>query len=743
MIRMGVQNALEEGGHTLVCLADLVPYHTHANAERSFRVTFELAQRLDLDAVIAPMGTISSFLDNDPDLASRLLHLLDTRNTLVMERDVVGYRCITKDSHSGMGECIRYLIEKCGYRRIAFISGSALSKGAQDRESAYFEEMAAHGLDVPQGCFVRGDFSGFCQDVVERLVDEHPDVEAIACASDQIAFVLYKVMRERRLEVGVDIAVTGFDDHVDSEHMDPPLATVRMTGYDFGCMAAREALRMCEGLPQQEATLTGSFLPRESCGKRVVNDLSREVELLSQVPFPQDKIVSILMDATLRMAGSVLSARFRARLSAFVRETHDLFLRHLAQPDEDVELFSSLSLAGIVSQEYRDFISLEGFHTAVISLLRALEKIYPEQGVWLTEQASLMHLHVARLLDAIIKREVLGNHLREWRTLHLTEDALREDARPKEAYRLMLSDLSSIGVKWAELFLLTNAVETLGTESLALTDTLWHVGSLCDGATSVKEVTPVSLRELMGFCLGRHSDTRLCAAGGILAGDELMGVLVLDGGSLDDNGQAIAMINMGHALKHLQTMASIRVMNEVLSRNNLQLAHQSQRDEMTGLLNRRGLYDLALRTMRRNVGHMAALLFVDMDGLKYVNDTFGHEAGDEAILAITRVLKDSLSSNCLIARLGGDEFVAFCLVDDEGESQDLVCSVEAGLARANASKDDQAMPYELAMSIGVTCFAITDDPQTEFARALMQADERMYAIKQQHRKKKGYHGRET
>ncbi|MDO4807281.1 MAG: diguanylate cyclase, partial [Coriobacteriales bacterium] len=91
----------------------------------------------------------------------------------------------------------------------------------------------------------------------------------------------------------------------------------------------------------------------------------------------------------------------------------------------------------------------------------------------------------------------------------------------------------------------------------------------------------------------------------------------------------------------------------------------------------------------------------------------------------------------------GDEFVAFCLVDDEGESQALVGSVEAGLARANASKDNEAMPYELALSVGTTCFAITDDPETEFARALMQADERMYAIKQQHRKKKGYRGRES
>lgn len=740
MIRMGVQNTLENSGHTLVCLADLIPYHTHANTARALQVVFELARSLDLDAVIVPMGTTIGYLANDQEFAHELLGMLDPGKTLVMERDIPGYRSITKDSRAGMGACIRHLIEASHCTRIAFVSGSAASKGARDRESAYFDEMAAHNLPIPEGYFVRGDFSGNCYDVVERLVVEHPEIEAIACASDQIAFTLYHVMRERSLEVGRDIAVTGFDGHSDAEHLDPPLATVNMTGYDFGCMAAREALRLCEGLPQVERVQTGTFVARESCGTNTHDDLSRGVELLTRRPLPTNEIVSMLLESSLHMASVTLTASFRARLIDLVSEMTELFRQHLERPDADVSLFSSFGLARLFSLEYRECFSLEGFHAALIYLLKALAIIYPEQGAWLAEQESLLHLHVARLLDANLKNEVSRTHLREWRTLHLTEDALREDARPQEAYRLMLADLSSIGVRWAELFLLDVAMEET---PLALTDTIWHVGSLSQGETRIEDTARATpIQEVLHFALDRHANTQLCSVGGILAGDELMGLVVMDGGLLDDNGQMIVLINMGQALKHLQTMANVREMNDILSRNNLQLARQSQRDEMTGLLNRRGFHEAAANMMRQGIGRRAALLYLDLDGLKYINDTFGHDCGDEAIRAAAQLIKASLPAHCLVARMGGDEFVALSLVRDDKEALALASAVEDGLERANRHRDAQGTPYGIALSTGAASFEIEEGFETNFSRALMEADERMYTTKRQHRLSSEYRGRQ-
>lgn len=732
MLRLGVQRTIEESGHTLVCLADLIPYHTHANVQCSLRVVFELARTLDLDAIIVPAGTACGYLSNDLELTQKMLHLLDPCKTIVMERDIPGYRCITKNSRTGMRACIRHLIEEAGCRRIAFISGAETSKGARDREQAYFDEIEAHKLVVPEGYFVRGDFSGDCRDVIEQLLDSHSDIEAIACASDAIAFMLYEVMRERGLEVGRDIAVTGFDGVQDAAHLDPPLATVSMTGYDFGRMAAREALRLCEGLPQAETTQEGEFVPRESCGMAATDSSAQIANLLRVRPFPMDRIVSLLMDSSLHMASTSMATRFGEQLEALIAETFDLFEYRLAHPNEEVALFSSFRLAGIFSLEYRRFFSLEGFHAVAISLLKALAISHPEQAPWLTEQASLLHLHVARLLDSNIKSEIFSTHLREWQTLRLTEDTLREDAHPQEAYRLMLANLDRIGVRWADLLLLTDSMDVMESDTFVLTDTLWHVGSLHKGATDVGEAVPVSIRELLRYSLGRHNTTQLCSVGGILAGDELLGFVIMDGGKLDDNGQFMAILNMGLALKHLQNIASIQEMNDVLSRNNLQLARQSQRDEMTGLFNRRGLHDNVLRAMRQSAGSFAAVLYFDLDGLKYINDTFGHDVGDAAIRDTSRVLQKGLPKDCLLARMGGDEFVAFLLVHDEEEARSHIAGIEDAVELANENRDRYATPYELSMSIGMSCFAIGSDCDADLSHAMLQADERMYKVKRRH-----------
>ena len=62
---MGVQNTIEEAGHTLVVLADLIPYHTLTNAEAYLRVAIEIAKRLDLDAAIVPVGCLTANMSGD------------------------------------------------------------------------------------------------------------------------------------------------------------------------------------------------------------------------------------------------------------------------------------------------------------------------------------------------------------------------------------------------------------------------------------------------------------------------------------------------------------------------------------------------------------------------------------------------------------------------------------------------------------------------------------------------------
>jgi diguanylate cyclase (GGDEF)-like protein/PAS domain S-box-containing protein len=153
----------------------------------------------------------------------------------------------------------------------------------------------------------------------------------------------------------------------------------------------------------------------------------------------------------------------------------------------------------------------------------------------------------------------------------------------------------------------------------------------------------------------------------------------------------------------------------------------SRTDGMTGLLNRRAFFEeLKRRHSRlRRENAPAALMYVDMDNFKLVNDIHGHQAGDDAILTLTQVLLDNVRPADLVARLGGDEFVLWL----EG------ADVSAASARAKTLMKESAVlgkysgdaEHPLGISVGI---AVHEPDSRETLEQLVQrADQTMYQVK--------------
>ena len=730
-IRMGLQNTLEDAGHTLVAISDLIPFHTRENAASYFRVAFEVAARLDLDAIVVPAGIISGYLQNNQESLDSLLGILNQRKTLVIEREIAGYRCVGKDNVSGMRECMHHLIERCGFKKIAFIAGPEQSKGSQERESIYREEMAAHGLDVPASMFAHGDFSGECEDVIERIIDSNPGLEAIACCCDLTAHTTYRVMRQKGLLVGSDIAVTGFDDQEHSAYLNPPLSTVHMTGYDLGCMAAREAIRLCEGKPQEERMLSSTFVARRSCGEKTHDTKDLFVQLLRQSPFPMKRIVRELVSYTLPMAGRRISKDFEGAMERFVRKACDTYWNHTIQEDSKEPLFSSQDIGLLYHRDYREAISVEGFRTTMLALLQALTEVSSLSDTsWVIEQIANLHLGIARVVDNASQEEQLAMRRREWTSLHIVDDVLRESMDPVGAYKLILQDFLNLGILKADLYLLPNPVVFIGSRTFALSDSLMPIGSLQDGQIVLPRTNqPVALQELLGRLVPSHHPSSAYTVGGVMAGNELVGIAAFDAGKLNCDEQLIAFLSLGAALKHLQMLAAERETNELLSKSNLILRRESHYDEMTGVLNRRGFMANLEQMLERHIGDTGTLYFFDLDGLKCINDTFGHDSGDEAICQTTRILRECLPPHGILGRLGGDEFVTFTLWEDEKITGALGKSVDAAMARFNATR---STPYELSISYGGVLVSIEPFTYERIDQVMMKADERLYEMKKHH-----------
>jgi len=165
-----------------------------------------------------------------------------------------------------------------------------------------------------------------------------------------------------------------------------------------------------------------------------------------------------------------------------------------------------------------------------------------------------------------------------------------------------------------------------------------------------------------------------------------------------------------------------------------ELRVQSMLDDLTGLHNRRGFMMEGRKMFRHLKRHEQYIMvfYADMDDLKKINDTFGHEEGDVAIRGAASVLRQIFREQDIVARIGGDEFIAMLLCKKEmtGLEEVIMERLHRSLQRYNQTI---VKPYPLSISIGVT--STLDDADKDMETLMREADERLMAEKK--RKKRG------
>jgi diguanylate cyclase (GGDEF)-like protein len=178
------------------------------------------------------------------------------------------------------------------------------------------------------------------------------------------------------------------------------------------------------------------------------------------------------------------------------------------------------------------------------------------------------------------------------------------------------------------------------------------------------------------------------------------------------------------------TFANEKLAKEISERKQAEekVYQLSLTDELSGLLNRRGfllLAEQALKTARRAQTELT-LIYVDLDGLKRVNDELGHQAGDTMIVETAQLLRVSFRESDLIGRLGGDEFALLAISTDSPEF--MLARLQDSLVQFNKIG---SLPYPLSFSVGhVQCLPLEEKSLFDL---LADADRCMYLQKQDRR----------
>ncbi|MGF6720770.1 diguanylate cyclase (GGDEF)-like protein [Paraburkholderia sp. GAS41] len=164
-----------------------------------------------------------------------------------------------------------------------------------------------------------------------------------------------------------------------------------------------------------------------------------------------------------------------------------------------------------------------------------------------------------------------------------------------------------------------------------------------------------------------------------------------------------------------------------LTRDSRRFEFAALHDPLTGLPNRRQLFAMLAQSppVARGdpLAHTLAVLYIDLDGFKQVNDSLGHRVGDEFLIAVARRFRESIRQVDVVARIGGDEFAVLV----RGSSTDAELSaIAARLIACVADTGEQMRIGCVSASIGIACFP---QPVGDYRRLLAAADETMYRVK--------------
>lgn len=179
--------------------------------------------------------------------------------------------------------------------------------------------------------------------------------------------------------------------------------------------------------------------------------------------------------------------------------------------------------------------------------------------------------------------------------------------------------------------------------------------------------------------------------------------------------------------QHLNPHVLVRALRYSIERHRLQknLQNLSLLDDLTGLYNRRGFLALAEQHLRMIQRKGAALLiYLDLDDLKLINDSYGHLEGNRALIVTANVLRACFRQSDILARLGGDEFCVLMTDAAEDSSQQVRKRLQQRTDFINALS---SWNFRLSMSVGIADVPVVHQPSLD--QLLRVADTHMYAEK--------------
>jgi len=680
-----------------------------------YNAIYELASKNNLDALILATGTMINFLTADEfkEFYSRYNEIPLVSLSIMLD----GISSVLIDNKVGLKNALEHLVNEHKFTEIAWINGPQSNIEAQERYSVYLDTLKEHNIPFNDELVYEGDFTVYSGvKAIHELVDKRKvTFKALGAANDEMALAAMEELQKRGVRVPEDVAVIGFDNVEKSHYCSPSLTTVAQPIYEQAYKAVELACELIGGKAAHNISLPTSVIVRESCGcfSRAVSAVKASGSKGSNAAAAQEAAAGDTATASvlelLKRAGRMAAdgALNDEKGFALIEELVVIVNSLVEDKEEKLRdwqniITDSRVAANLQKLELSALIQLEDFyHRARMVLLESFFK--NDSKRW-----SAHHNNI-RDLRGVLTQLISDVHNRE------------------EALRSIIPYFKQMGLRYGYIFLYNRAVEHKINSKwkfpeITLTTAFGdHSPNLSDMCGQKMPVASILDRTLF------PQDTRYnLVVSPLFYGSEQIGFIVCEHNFNDIFLFESLIVEISCALKFANLIKTrqgiedrLRIALEELENYNEQLSNISQTDELTGLLNRRGFMSQSRHAMgmARRTKRDGLLFFADLDGLKSINDTYGHEEGDNAIIVMAQALRKAFRDSDYLSRLGGDEFTVFTL----NTAMDMFDTFER---RIDDFIDDynsaSGKPYKVSVSIGAVSFLHTD--VTDLETLMNQAD---------------------
>ncbi len=702
----------------------------HETASR-YNSIYDYEKLVGADAYIISCGSLSGF---ESDTAYReFLKRFEGTAYVALQKDIdidsSGKSCITIDNYHSFCQCIEHLIRDHGYKKIACVSGPKEHPETRERVRAYCDTMEKYGLPVNSSMIVYGDLSGFVDHQVSKLLQDHPGLNAIAFCNDEMAKAGYRVCEKLGLQVGYDIAITGFDNFTTGRTLTPPLTTISQNAYEMGELAVMQAIAMAEGKHVEPVKLLTHLHIRSSCGCTPGRNANVfDADVMDARLYVSDVLRNMHADLS-QIYARVGKEHCVTLLGKLTDHIGSLALDDSPKPLDEQELAIWLAeFAGELC--FSSVLIAERLHGYLLqapdkSAQPCVKKLY---SILLFIQGFLYSYEVREA-----ERRFESFRAQSWFVPEFIRDLVVLEDEDEGVFRNVVERLHGIQLNSVYICLLPEP-QVLRESGLHNSPDRILLAAYQSGSISQaypRSQMPVIDTEHTLRNLPNLTSTTHLISFSIFSGDVQYGILLCEAKKERIPLLHVIGLQLGILLNFLDLKSKERIVGRELEhiRERIEILNfLSEYDSLCNVFNRRGFIERAIRMNRENIGKHALCVFMDLDHLKEINDNFGHSAGDDVLCVVSDILKRTVRSGDLIARIGGDEFVGMFITDN----QDFDVTFRARLKAAfDEYNHISGKPYFVEVSVGATDFTCRHG--LEISKIINDADRYLYEEKKHRR----------